>query len=70
MDAITTVFSGYIPTFLTPTLIDENSGILILLFLGFCQVIAVAQILPAKVLITRMLKNFVSASKRHIQPTH
>jgi len=59
MDAITSIFSGFIPEVLTPALKDENGGVIILLFLGFCQLIAVGQILPAKLLVTKVIRGFL-----------
>jgi hypothetical protein len=59
MDAITSTFSGFMPEMLVPALKDETGGVIILLFLGFCQLIAVGQFLPAKLLVTKMIKGML-----------
>jgi len=42
---------------------EDNSGIFVWVFLGFCALIVVAQIVPAILLMTGMVKGLVSVVK-------
>jgi hypothetical protein len=42
---------------------EDNSGIFVWVFLGFCALIVVAQIIPAVLLMTGMVKGAVSVMK-------
>ena len=44
-------------------LIEDNSGIFVWVFLGFCAMIVVAQVIPAILLMTGMVKGIVSVVK-------
>ena len=42
---------------------EDNSGIFVWVFLGFCALIVVAQVIPAILLMTGMIKGLVSVVK-------
>jgi hypothetical protein len=42
---------------------EDNSGIFVWVFLGFCALIVVAQVIPAVLLMTGMVKGIVSVVK-------
>ncbi len=42
---------------------EDNSGIFVWVFLGFCALIVVTQVIPAVLLATGMVKGAVSAAK-------
>ena len=42
---------------------EDNSGIFVWVFLGFCALIVVAQVIPAVLLMTGMIKGIVSVVK-------
>ena len=42
---------------------EDNSGIFVWVFLGFCALIVVAQVIPAILLMTGMVKGLVSVVK-------
>jgi hypothetical protein len=42
---------------------EDNSGIFVWVFLGFCALIVVAQVIPALLLMTGMVKGLVSVVK-------
>ncbi|MEI6208306.1 MAG: hypothetical protein WCP20_16115 [Desulfuromonadales bacterium] len=42
---------------------EDNSGIFVWVFLGFCALIVVAQVIPAVLLMTGMVKGIVSVAK-------
>jgi hypothetical protein len=42
---------------------EDNSGIFVWVFLGFCALIVVAQVIPAVLLMTGMVKGAVSVMK-------
>lgn len=42
---------------------EDNSGIFVWVFLGFCALIVVAQVIPAILLMTGMVKGVVAAVK-------
>ena len=44
----------------------ENSGIFVWVFLGFCALIVVAQVIPAVLLLTGMVKGVVSVVKEEM----
>ena len=50
------------PAFAAPAYTD-NSGILVWTFLGFCAVIVVAQVMPAVMMMTGIVKGVVSSSE-------
>ena len=47
---------------------EDNSGIFVWVFLGFCALIVVAQIVPAVLLLTGMVKGVVSVVKEDMVP--
>ena len=47
---------------------EDNSGIFVWVFLGFCALIVVAQIVPAVLLLTGMVKGVVSVVKDEMVP--
>ena len=44
-------------------LTEDNSGIMVWAFLGFCALIVVAQVVPAVLLATGMVKGMVAVAK-------
>jgi hypothetical protein len=46
----------------------DNSGIFVWVFLGFCALIVVAQIVPAILLLTGMVKGVASVVKEELAP--
>jgi len=42
---------------------EDNSGIFVWVFLGFCALIVVAQVIPAVLLMTGMVKGVVSVAR-------
>ena len=46
----------------------DNSGIFVWVFLGFCALIVVAQVVPALLLLTGMVKGVVSVVKEEMAP--
>ena len=46
----------------------DNSGVFVWVFLGFCALIVVAQIVPAVLLLTGMVKGVVSVVKDEMVP--
>lgn len=46
----------------------DNSGIFVWVFLGFCAMIVVAQIIPAVLLMTGMVKGLVEVVKTEAAP--
>lgn len=50
------------PAFAAPTYSD-NSGLLVWSFLGFCALIVVAQVMPAVMMMTGILKGLCSTHK-------
>ncbi len=52
----------------TNGLSEDNSGIFVWVFLGFCALIVVAQVIPAVLLMTGMVKGAVSAAKGEMVP--
>ncbi len=42
---------------------EDNSGIFVWVFLGFCAMIVVAQVIPAVLLMTGMVKGVVSVAR-------
>jgi hypothetical protein len=42
---------------------EDNSGIFVWVFLGFCALIVVAQVIPAVLLMTGMVKGIVAVVK-------
>ena len=47
---------------------EDTSGIFVWVFLGFCALIVVAQIVPAVLLMTGMVKGVVSVVKEELAP--
>jgi len=63
---ITTIIGTITPATVfaaTNGLSEDNSGIFVWVFLGFCALIVVAQVIPAVLLMTGMVKGVVSAAK-------
>ena len=62
---ITTIVGILAPVtvFAASGLSEDNSGIFVWVFLGFCALIVVAQIIPAVLLMTGMVKGLVSVVK-------
>ncbi len=62
---ITTIVGILAPVtaFAASRLSEDNSGIFVWVFLGFCALIVVAQIIPAVLLMTGMVKGLVSVVK-------
>ena len=62
---ITTIVGILAPVtaFAASGLSEDNSGIFVWVFLGFCALIVVAQIVPAILLMTGMVKGLVSVVK-------
>lgn len=52
------------PAFAASTTRVYNSGILVLVFLGFCALVVVAQLIPALITLWGMLKSVVSGEGR------
>ena len=46
----------------------DNSGMFVWVFLGFCALIVVAQVVPAALLLTGMVKGVVSVVKEEMVP--
>jgi hypothetical protein len=47
---------------------EDTSGIFVWVFLGFCALIVVAQVIPAILLLTGMVKGVVSVVKEELAP--
>jgi hypothetical protein len=47
---------------------EDTSGIFVWVFLGFCALIVVAQVIPAILLMTGMVKGVVSVVKEELAP--
>ena len=62
---ITTIVGTLAPVtaFAANGLSEDNSGIFVWVFLGFCAMIVVAQVIPAILLMTGMVKGIVSVVK-------
>ena len=62
---ITTIVGTLAPVtaFAASGLSEDNSGIFVWVFLGFCALIVVAQVIPALLLMTGMVKGLVSVVK-------
>ena len=62
---ITTIVGILAPVtaFAASGLSEDNSGIFVWVFLGFCALIVVAQVIPAVLLMTGMVKGLVSVVK-------
>ena len=62
---ITTIIGTIAPAtaFAANGLSEDNSGIFVWVFLGFCALIVVSQVIPAVLLMTGMVKGAVSAAK-------
>jgi len=67
---ITTIIGTIAPAtaFAANGLSEDNSGIFVWVFLGFCALIVVAQVIPAVLLATGMVKGAVSAAKSEMVP--
>jgi len=52
----------------TTNLSADNSGMFVWVFLGFCALIVVAQVVPAVLLLTGMVKGVVSVVKEELAP--
>ncbi|MDD2897361.1 MAG: hypothetical protein PHI31_01480 [Desulfuromonadaceae bacterium] len=66
MRALITTIAGTlapVTAFAASGLREDNSGIFVWIFLGFCALIVVAQIVPALLLMTGMVKGVVAAVK-------
>jgi len=62
---ITTIVGTLAPVtaFAASGLSEDNSGIFVWVFLGFCAMIVVAQVIPAVLLMTGMVKGMVAVAK-------
>lgn len=62
---ITTIVGTLAPVtaFAASGLREDSSGIFVWVFLGFCALIVVAQVIPALLLLTGMVKGLVSVVK-------
>ncbi len=62
---ITTIIGTLAPVtaFAASGVREDNSGIFVWVFLGFCALIVVAQVIPAILLMTGMIKGVVSVVK-------
>jgi hypothetical protein len=62
---ITTIVGTLAPVtaFAASGLSEDNSGIFVWVFLGFCAMIVVAQVIPAVLLMTGMVKGLVAVVK-------
>ncbi|MFZ4859673.1 MAG: hypothetical protein ACOYL3_25150 [Desulfuromonadaceae bacterium] len=62
---ITTIVGTLAPVtaFAASGLREDNSGIFVWVFLGFCALIVVAQVIPAVLMATGMVKGVVSVLK-------
>jgi hypothetical protein len=49
---------------------EDSSGIFVWVFLGFCALIVVAQVIPAILLATGMVKGVASVVKEEMEPAH
>lgn len=69
---ITTIVGTIAPAtaFAANGIIENNSGILVWVFLGFFALIVVAQVIPAVLLVTGMIKGLVSAADGENAPAH
>ncbi|MEI6208918.1 MAG: hypothetical protein WCP20_19245 [Desulfuromonadales bacterium] len=47
---------------------EDSSGIFVWVFLGFCAMIVVGQVIPAVLLLTGMVKGIVSVAKDEMAP--
>jgi ABC-type siderophore export system fused ATPase/permease subunit len=67
---ITTIVGTLAPVtaFAANGLSEDNSGMFVWVFLGFCALIVVAQIVPAVLLLTGMVKGVVSVVKEELAP--
>jgi len=67
---ITTIVGTIAPAtaFAANGLSEDNSGIFVWVFLGFCALIVVAQVIPAVLLMTGMVKGVVSVVKEEMAP--
>ena len=66
MRALITTIAGTlapVTAFAANGLSEDNSGIFVWVFLGFCAMIVVAQVIPAVLLATGMVKGIVSIAK-------
>ncbi len=52
----------------TSNLSADNSGMFVWVFLGFCALIVVAQVIPAVLLLTGMVKGAVSVVREEMAP--
>ncbi len=48
---------------------EDNSGIVVWVFLGFCALIVVAQLLPAIMLMFGMVKGLAANPEKAVEPT-
>jgi hypothetical protein len=67
---ITTIVGTLAPVtaFAANGLSEDNSGMFVWVFLGFCALIVVAQIVPAVLLLTGMVKGVASVVKEELAP--
>ena len=63
--AIATIASAPVSAFASGGRVDD-SGIFVWVFLGFCAMIVVAQVVPAVLLMTGMVKGVVSVVKEEM----
>lgn len=58
--ALTWLLASATPVLAAEAVREDHSGILVWAFLGFCAVIVIAQLLPAVLLLTGMVKGLVA----------
>jgi hypothetical protein len=66
MRALITTIAGTlapVTAFAANGMSEDNSGIFVWVFLGFCALIVVAQVIPAVLLMTGMVKGIVAVVK-------
>ena len=71
MRALITTIAGTIApatAFAANGMSEDTSGIFVWVFLGFCALIVVAQVIPAVLLLTGMVKGVVSVVKEEMAP--
>ena len=64
---IATIAAAPVTAFASGGRVDD-SGIFVWVFLGFCALIVVAQVIPAVLLMTGMVKGVVSVVKEEMAP--
>lgn len=60
LNALMLAIAAVTPAFAASTTKVYNSGVLVLVFLGFCALVVVAQLIPALITLMGMLKSAVT----------